>query len=220
MENGNNAPKEPQDSVRKNDNKQNESKNQNNSEEKIPQDNISNSQKLIEENINRIISNEEDQKIKKESIVQEVVQEKSNQIINFSNELESILASLNVIWEKNRDGFENYYQTEIIPKITELLNYPCITSFQEKIFLIFRFLCKYFFSRKNHLKEIPFTEIVEIIIILYNQVNLFSKTPNNVSIQNCELIDDRFFYQIFKELLPDKEVENTFSNSDKNCMYK
>ena len=220
MENGNNAPKEPQDSVRKNDNKQNESKNQNNLEEKIPQDNITNRQKLIEENINRIISDEEGQKIKKESIVQEVVQEKSNQIINFSNELESILASLNVIWEKNRDGFENYYQTEIIPKITELLDYPCITSFQEKIFLIFRFLCKYFFSRKNYLKEIPFTEIVEIIIILYNQVNLFSKTPNNVNIQNCELIDDRFFYQIFKELLPNKEVENTFSNSDKNCMYK
>jgi hypothetical protein len=98
---------------------------------------------------------EMDQKMYHESMVQEVLQEKSNDLNNFNNELENILASLNVVWEKNHDGFENYYQSDIIPKINEYLNYPCITAIKEKIFLIFRFFCKYFLLRKNYLKEIP-----------------------------------------------------------------
>ena len=219
MENQNNAPKEPQDSVRKkNNNKQ--PKAQNNPEEKIPQDSLPAIQNSKEDDYHKIDIVEEDQKIKNESIIQEAVHRKSIQILNFSNELEKILASLNIIWENNRDGYNKFYQNDIIPKINELLNYPCITSDEDKIFLIFRFLCKYFNSRQKYLKEIPFNELIQIISILYNQVNLFSKKPNNVNNQNCELIDDRNFYNIFKELLPNKEVENTFSNSDKNCMYK
>ena len=224
MQNGNNSGKEPKDSVRKKPNDQIEL--QDISKENAPQDNISHREisdgEPGEHKI--LITDEEDQKVKSEIqgnefLVNQAVQEKSIQTINFSNELDSILASLNIMWEKNRDGFDNYYQTDIIPKINEFLSYPCITAIQEKIFLIFRFLCKYFLTRKNYLKEMPLCELFEICIILYNnQVNIFSKTPNNV--QNYELIDDRIFYMIFKELLPNKEIENSFANSNRNCMYK
>ena len=217
--------KEPQDSVRKNPNNQIELKDISKEKEKVPQDNISHRKKSNGDPEEHKISvmDEEDVKIKNEiqgnELVNQIVEEKSIEIINFSNELDNILASLNIVWEKNRDGFENYYQTDVIPKINEFLSYPCVTAVQEKIYLIFRFLCKYFLLRKNFIKEMPLCELCEIVAILYNnQVNIFSKTPNNV--QNYELIGDRIFYIIFKELIPNKEIENTFANSNKNCMYK
>ena len=219
MDNVNNKPKEPQDSVRKSQN--NIIELQDNSNEKGPQDTIPNKKKPKERQEDCKIEMEEmDQKIYHESMVQEVLQEKSNDLNNFNNELENILASLNVVWEKNHDGFENYYQSDIIPKINEYLNYPCITAIKEKIFLIFRFFCKYFLLRKNYLKEIPICELVQMVIIQYNTNNIFSLNPNNINNQQHELIDDRFFYQIFKEMLPNKEVENTYATSTKNCMYK
>ena len=219
MDNGNNKPKEPQDSVRKSNN--NIKKLQNNANEKVPQDTIPNQKQPKDKQEDCKIEMEEiDQKMSHESMVQEVIQEKSNDLNNFNNELENILASLNVVWEKNRDGFENYYQSDIIPKINEFLNYPCITAIQEKIFLIFRFFCRYFLLRKNYLKEIPVCELVQMVIIQYNPINIFSVNPNGLNNQQYELIDDRLFYQIFKEMLPNKEVENTYGILTKNCMYK
>ena len=59
-----------------------------------------------------------------------------------------------------------------------------------------------------------------ISIVLYMNYNFFSLTPNCGEIHDYDLIDDRYFYQIFKELLPDKEVENYYGHNKKNCMYK
>ena len=220
MDNLNNKTKEPQDSVRKSHN--NILEFQNNSSEKFPQDTVPSKKTQNERQEDCKIEMEEiEQKVSHESMVQEALQEKSNDLINFNNELENILASLNVVWEKNRDGFENFYQTDITPKINEFLNYPCIIAIKEKIFLIFRFFCKYFLLRKNYLKEIPVTELLQMVIIIYNQNNnIFSLNPNNINKQQHELIDDRFFYQIFKEMLQNKEVENSYGTSTKNCMYK
>ena len=52
----------------------------------------------------------------------------------------------------------------------------------------------------------------------YNS-NIFLKNPNNVNNQNYELIDDKYFYQIFKKLLPDKEIENSYMMNQRNCMF-
>ena len=218
MDNTNNHQKEPQDSVRNNDQNL---QSQNQPRDKVPEDNISyHTKQKTEEDENKIIIDEENQKIKSESI-QEAVKEKSKQILNFSNELDNILASINTTWENYREGFSNYYQSDIIPKINEYLNYPCITVLQEKIILIFKFFCKYYFSRVNCLKEVPINELTQMISIILNMnYNCFSLTPNCGEIHDYDLIDDRYFYQIFKELLPDKEVENYYGHNNKNCMYK
>ena len=153
MDNTNNHQKEPQDSVRGNNDQKLESKNQ--PRDKVPEDNISyHTNQKTEEDENKIIIDEENQKIKSESI-QEAVKEKSKQILNFSNELDNILVSINTTWENYREGFSNYYQSDIIPKINEYLNYPCITIFQEKIILIFKFFFKYYLYIINYLKEVP-----------------------------------------------------------------
>ena len=166
---------------------------------------------------NKIITDEEINKTKNEL----TVQEKTNQILNFSNELDNILASINTTWENLNQGFEEYYDKEIFPKMQELTNYPCITALQDKVILIFRFLCKYFLSRQNFLKIIPSKEIMTMSFILYENANIFLLKPAiGVNGQNYELIDDKYFYMIFKELLPEKEIENCYGNLRTNCMYK
>ena len=162
---------------------------------------------------------EKTQKIKDETLFNE----KTNQLIKFGNELDNILASIKGTWENYNQGFTEYYQKEIFPKFQEFLNYPCITQIQENIILIFKFLCKYFLSRQNFLKEIPTYEILGISIILFDEQsnNIFMNKPNiSIEVQNYEIIGDKYFYQIFKELLPDKYIENTYGNLQRNCMYK
>ena len=166
---------------------------------------------------NKIITDEEINKTQSEL----TVKEKPNQILNFSNELDNILASINTTWENYNQGFTDYYQKEILAKLQELINYPCINAIQDKVILIFRFLCKYFLSRQKFLKEIPFQELLGMNMILSENVNIFLVTPIlQDNGQNFELIDDKYFYMIFKELLPEKEIENYYGNIRANCMYK
>ena len=166
---------------------------------------------------NKIITDEEINKTKNEL----TDKEKTNQILNFSNELDNILASINTTWENLNQGFEEYYNKEIFPKMQELTNYPCITALQDKVILIFRFLCKYFLSRQKFLKIIPSKEILTMSFILYENANIFLLKPAiGINGQNYELIDDKYFYMIFKELLPEKEIENYYGNLRTNCMYK
>jgi hypothetical protein len=166
---------------------------------------------------NKIITDEEINKAQNELTVKEM----PNQILNFSNDLDNILASINATWENYNQGFIEYYQKEILAKLQELINYPCIAAIQDKVILIFRFLCKYFLSRQKILKEIPFQEVLGMNMILSENANIFLVKPilpDNG--QNFELIDDKYFYMIFKELLPEKEIENYYGNIKSNCMYK
>ena len=116
--------------------------------------------------------------------------ESSKELKNFYSDLEAILININNVWNYNREGFINYYITEIKPKINECLTYPCITSFQDKIILIFRFLCKYFIDRKPFLKELSKEELYMMLNIIHNDINIFMEKPNNVGMeQNYKLIE-------------------------------
>ena len=174
----------------------------------------------VEENDN-LNSFENGKKINENNLIQEALDHKSVSIINLANELDTILTSINSTWENYPAGFTKYYNEEIKPKFNELLSYPCITSNQEKVILIFCFVCKYFLNRIKLLKVIPKDEIFQMLSIIYGQnYNIFSTNPNIGNSQGYELIEDKYFYQAFKELLPDKEVENSFGSNIFNCCYK
>ena len=174
----------------------------------------------VEENDN-LNSFENGKKINENNLIQEALDHKSVSIINLANELDTILTSINGTWENYPAGFVKYYNEEIKPKFNELLSYPCITSNQEKVILIFCFVCKYFLNRIKLLKVIPKDEIFQMLSIIYGQnYNIFSTNPNIGNSQGYELIEDKYFYQAFKELLPDKEVENSFGSNNFNCCYK
>ena len=206
--------KEPQDSVKKE---------QLNSVQEIKDTEAISSeanQKMMEER-DIIMKEEKDKKYNQNDILQEALDQKSISILNFANELDNILTSINTTWENYRDGYAKYCVEEIKPKINELLNYPCINSNREKVILIFNFFCRYILNRMNYLKEISKDEIYNILTIIYSpKSNLYSKFPNTVNNQGYELIDDKYFYIAFKEILPDKEVENSYGANQCNCFYK
>ena len=168
-----------------------------------------------------IMKEEKEKKYNQNDILQEALDQKSISIIDFANELDYILTSIKSTWENYRDGYTKYCVEEIRPKVNELLNYPCINSNREKVILIFSFFCKYILNRMNYLKEISKDEIYIILTIIYsNKANLYSKFPNTGNNQGYELIEDKYFYIAFKEILPDKEVENSYGVNPFNCFYK
>ena len=174
-------------------------------------------QKLIEEENNKIKSEENGGLIQENNLVKEALDQKSLSIINLANELEYVLASIKTTWENDLEGFNKYYTEGIKPKLNEYLSYPCITANQEKVILIFSFICKYFLNRMNFLKILPKEEMFMMLSIIYNNHNIFSLHPNVGGNQEYELIVDKYFYQVFKEILPNKEVENSYGLNDKNC---
>ena len=177
-------------------------------------------QKMMEEK-DIIMKEEKEKKYNKNDILQEALDQKSISIINFANELDNILTSINTTWENYRDGYAKYCAEEIRPKVNELLNYPCINSNREKVILIFSFFCKYILNRMNFLKEISKDELYIILTIIYStKSNLYSKFPNIGNNQGYELVDDKYFYIAFKEILPDKELENSYGANQFNCFYK
>ena len=167
---------------------------------------------MKEENANKLNDNND--------ILQEALNQKFVPMLNFYNKLDSILTSINSTWENYRDGYTKFFSEEIRPKIYELLSFPCTYSKGDKIIIVFGFLCKYILSRINYLKYIPKEEIYMILGMIYpNKVNLFSKNPNTGN-QPSKLLDDKYFYIAFKEILPDKEVENSYGPNQYNCLYK
>ena len=118
----------------------------------------------------------------------------SESIEQLSEEIENILTSINATWEYDKESYLNYFKTEVRPKITQWLSYSCLNSNQEIIKLIYRFLCKYYLERQKYLKEIPKEELENMIDILQGNSNIFS-------IKESELIFDKSFNAIFKELL-------------------
>jgi hypothetical protein len=167
---------------------------------------------MKEENANKLNDNND--------ILQEALNQKFVPMLNFYNKLDSILTSINSTWENYRDGYAKFFSEEIRPKIYELLSFPCTYSKGDKIIIVFGFLCKYILSRINYLKYIPKEEIYMILGMIYpNKVNLFSKNPNTGN-QPSKLLDDKYFYIAFKEILPDKEVENSYGPNQYNCLYK
>ena len=214
MEDQNPSENEPQDTI--------PNQNQITQENQTEQISTEANQKMLEEEKNETRNEESEKKMKEEEMnIKEALDQKSLAIINFSNELETLLLSIQTIWENNNEGFVKYYTEEVKPKFNEYLSYPSITAYREKVIQIFGFLCKYFLNRKNFLKIISRDEIYTMLNIIYGQnYNIFSINPNTGGIQEYEFIEDKYFYHVFKELLPNKEVQNSYSLNDKNCCYK
>ena len=127
-------------------------------------------------------------------------------------------------WETDKNNFEQFFEEQVLKNINNIVSLPCIVLFQEKIILSFKFLCKYFSFLKDNLKEMPINVIHQACYIHNN--NIFYKYPNlnninnQIDSQHFDLIGDKIFYQIFKELLPNDEIENPQFNLSYNCMIK
>ena len=131
-------------------------------------------------------------------------------------------------WENDKENFLSFYNKEVNPAIWNMLQQPCIVCNQFPVILTFKFLYKYFDFFKDKLKETPF----ELILILYyfSYSNIFSLEPkinnnnnnnyNNIFDESNELINDKLFYYLFKELLPNEEIENSKLGHGFNCMMK
>ena len=213
MEDKEPSQKEPQDNIR--------ATNKNSNPNTTTEPSSEAEQKISQEVNNKINIEENGKKLNESELIQEALDYKSASIINLSTELDSILNSINTTWENYREGYVKYFNEEVKPKFNELLSYPCINSNREKVLLIFSFFYKYFLNRINYLKELPKDEMYMMLPIIYGQnYNIFSLHPNVSGIQEYELIEDKYFYKIFKEFLPNKEVENTYANNIHNCCYK
>ena len=130
-------------------------------------------------------------------------------------------------WENNKENYEKFYDTKVYSAIVQMLYQPCINANQEIISYVFKFLCNYFYFLKDKLKEIPLKHMYIINLILDINCNIFSKNPkinNNFNYdkfeENYDLINDKLFYYLFKEILPNAEIENSEIGFNYNCMMK
>ena len=167
------------------------------------------------------LGNEYLNKKKEEAKTMEKVEVIEN-INKYKRYYDDLLNTIKNTWEFNQENFTNYY-TSISSNINNMLNIPCIVANKNNVILIFKFLCNFIDFLKDKLKTIP----IITLTFLYNlnETEIFSKTltnPNtgNVFDSNYDLIEDKSFYEAFKELLPETEVENHQFPCENNCMYK
>ena len=150
--------------------------------------------------------------------------QKQAQLQSIEKQYDEFLNNIINKWETDKNNFEQYFEDNILKNINSIINLPCIEILKDRICFIFKFLCKYFSFLKDNLKEIPLSVMHQAVYIY--QSNLFFKNPNmnNININNQmdehELIGDKYFYYIFKELLPNDEIENAQIAPGYNCMIK
>ena len=179
-----------------------------------------NENKEIMEEDRQIISQEkENEELKK------IKAQKEAQIKQLEQKYNNILNNFIIKWEKDKSNFEQYFDQYMIPELNNMFNTPCILLYQDKVVLIFKFLCKYLDYIKDQLKDIP----IKILYILNNfsassNCLLFSKNipnfNNQINFENYEIIEDKIFYNIFKELVPNGEIENYDFDLNNNCIDK
>ena len=182
-----------------------------------------NKQKHEEEKNNEetnIIKNQYLQK-KQKMFVEEEMQRKEN-IKKYQKYYEDLLNYIINNWNTNQ---ENFIVTVISTNdhLKSMLDISCIVSNQDNVIFIFKFLCDYFNFFKDKLKIIP-TEVLDHFYKL-NEFEIFLQNPkninsNNVFNSNNDLIEDKIFYNAFKEKLPDSEIENPKIPLSNNCMFK
>ena len=192
-----------------------------------PNSNSGNQSNEEEKNNEEKIS-EEDQEMLIRKVKQETLIKKFSQKMAYLNAMkkkyDDLLNNIKENWKKNKLNFEQFYQNEnIYQSINNIVSIPCIILNQDKIIFAFNFLCNYFSFLKDNLKEIPLNIMLHAYNIYNN--NIFSINPNITNINqndsdNYDLIGDKLFYYLFKELLPEKEIENSQFSPAYNCMYK
>ena len=128
-------------------------------------------------------------------------------------------------WENDKENFLSFYNKQIYHALFNLLQQPCIVANQFTVILVFKFLFKYFNFLKDKLKEIPYELIMILYHFFYSNIFLLEPKINNNNNynkfdENNELISDKLFYYLFKELLPNEEIENNQLGYNYNCMMK
>ena len=171
---------------------------------------------------------ENKEKLTREKRKNQIEMEKTR-LIELEKKYNDLLNNIIKNWETNRENYEKFYETQVHPVITSMLLQPCIIGNQTIIIFIFKFLCNYFYFLKDKLKEIPLKQINILYWTFTDKCNLFSKYPKinnnynyNIFNENYDLISDKLFYYLFKEILPDAEIENSQLASvfNYNCMMK
>ena len=158
----------------------------------------------------------------KQKLILEGEAQKKESLKKLKNYYDNLFNNIINNWELNKENYENFF-LNINPNIKSMLDVSCIVSNQENVILIFKFFCNYFNYFQDKLKDIP-TEVVSFLYKL-NECEIFSKNPNRINTSNIlnsnnDLIEDKIFYQIFKEFLPNAEIENPQFPLNNNCMYK
>ena len=170
---------------------------------------------------------ENKEKLTREKRKNQIEMEKTR-LIELEKKYNDLLNNIIKNWETNRENYEKFYEAQVHPAITSMLLQPCIIGNQTIIIFIFKFLCNYFYFLKDKLKEMPLKQINILYWIFTDKYNLFSKYPKinnnynyNIFNENYDLISDKLFYYLFKEILPDAEIENSqLSGKSYNCMMK
>ena len=209
-----------------------ENGNQQIAQEEINDNNIiinNNSKQNFEEEKN----NEEQKKKTKED--DEILLKEKNQKIymekikKYEKTYDSLFKDIINNWENQLgDSYDKFYDKKVFPALISMFSQPCVICNQEIIILIFKFLCKYFFFLKNNLKSINTKQIYILSMLLefhkYNLLSLYPKINNNynydITNEKFELISDKLFYYLFKEILPNEEIENSLYDNNENCMMK
>ena len=163
---------------------------------------------------------EKEKKVEKEQKAEKV--ETAEHIKRLKKYYDDLLNTIINTWEHNQEHFLNYYSS-INSNINSMLNVPCIVANKNNVILIFNFLCNFINFLKDKLKTIP----TMVLTFLYNlnENEIFARHPTSTNVtnplsSNYDLIEDKLFYEAFKQLLPDEEVENHQFPITNNCMYK
>ena len=200
-------------------NKNNEIININNDKETNQTFNVNESKGIMEEDRQITSQEKENEELKK------IKAQKEAQIKQLEQKYNDILNNFIIKWETDKSNFEQFFDQCVNPELNNMFNTPCILLYQDKVVLIFKFLCKYLDYIKDQLKNIP----IKILFILNNfsassNCLLFSKNlpnfNNQINFENYEIIEDKIFYNIFKEFVPNGEIENYDFDLNNNCIDK
>ena len=173
--------------------------------------------KMSEDQYQKKQKKEESKKIEKEE-----KSETTENITRLKKYYDDLLNTIINTWEFNQENFLNYYSS-INSNINNMLSVPCIVANKNNVLLIFNFLCNFINFLKDKLKTIP----IMVLTFLYNlnENEIFARNPTNLNTvsplnSNYDIIEDKLFYEAFKQFLPDKEVVNHQFPISNNCMYK
>ena len=96
-----------------------------------------NENKEIMEEDRQIISQEkENEELKK------IKAQKEAQIKQLEQKYNDILNNFIIKWETDKSNFEQFFDQCVSPELNNMFNTPCILLYQDKVVLIFKFLCK------------------------------------------------------------------------------
>ena len=184
-------------------------------DENIKEEEKNNIQEEIKENNNnQNIINKEEEKNKMNE----------NAKLQFEKLFSDYLSKIKSVWENDNKNFGYFYKKELYNFIVFIVRTPCIVAFKDQITYSFKFLCDYFSYFKDKLDKIPILCMFMIIWFFSHKTNLFSLYPrlnySNEFDEQCELIGDKLFYVILKEISPEINIENPQLGYTFNCMFK